>query len=127
MRYGGKGLEREVGVHQLLALGWVQLEVQAVGSEDQTVLGHLPEIRMTIHQAALPGVLQLLDAPSIAERRSLAREELLGQFDHRVDVIERPVSVKGQAFDLPQIASGYTTRRDGHLRSRAPRGAQSGT
>src|SRR5262249_1781425 len=105
---------------------WFKLEVQAVSGEDQAILGHFPEIRVTVHQAALPGVLQLLETPGIAERRPLARKQLLAQLDDGGDVVERPVSVESEPLDLLEIWASSRTRRAWYLRCRALPGQQSG-
>src|SRR5262249_12776692 len=102
--------ERQIGVHQLLALGRVEVEVQAPGCENEPVLGHLPEVLVSSHQAATPGVLQLLEAPGIAQGGSLAREELLAERDDRMHVEQGAVRVEGKSLDLLEIGSASRCR-----------------
>src|SRR5439155_18119953 len=71
----------------------------------QTVLGHFPEVLIAPHQAPAPGVLQLLEAPGIAQGRSLAGEELLAEGHDGMDVEQRAVRVEGEALDLVELRS----------------------
>src|SRR6266849_7933998 len=97
--------EGKIGVHQLLALGGLEVELQALGCEDEAVLGHLPEVLVPPHQAPSPGVLQLLEAPGVAQGRSLAGEELLAERDDRMHIEQGAVRVEGEALDLLEIGS----------------------
>lgn len=62
-------IQLEIGPHEALAQVGI-VEVMHVKGKIQCILGDLPEIGMMPHQAAKPGVLQLLDAPLPACQQS---------------------------------------------------------
>ncbi len=68
--------------------------------EDQGVAGCLLEILVLAHQAAHPGVLQLLLSPHQADLRPAAGEVRVACGGNRVDVEERAVEVEDDGLDI---------------------------
>ncbi len=69
----------KVGVHEFIALSAAELQMQLVRCELQRILRHLPEIRITIHRHAQPGVFKLAGSPLITQCRATFGEKLFRQ------------------------------------------------
>src|SRR6266581_1496874 len=91
-----EGRKSKVCVDEPAAAIFIELEAERRAGVAQGRLGHPSEILIAAHQAALPGVLELLGPPQLAQRRALSRPQLLAQRDHGVHVEERSVGVENQ-------------------------------
>src|SRR3989441_4765102 len=97
----GKDIEVQIRFHQLFAGLGRASEAQTAAGKYQRRLRHPPKVFVPPHEAAQPGVLQLLGAPQLAEFSALAGELVVAQCNHRVHVEQRTVSVEGNRLDAP--------------------------
>src|SRR5690606_18162452 len=97
LRHLGEKIELEVVGHELGEVLFPEREAQRLAGPLQRVPGHLRERPIAAHEAPLPGVLELLRAPGLRERRPLARPQGLAAAHDRVDVEERPVRVEHES------------------------------
>src|SRR5436309_942071 len=57
------------------------------------------KILIAPHQRTQPGIFQLLDAPDLGDDFAIAWKRLLGDFSHRLDVVQRPIGVEHNGLD----------------------------
>jgi hypothetical protein len=90
----GEPLERIASLH---ALGG-ELQAQRLAGVRQSFPRYRREGGVVLHQAALPGVFQLLRPPQLGKLRAPAGKEALAALEHAVHVVQRAVGVKDQGI-----------------------------
>src|SRR5262245_33452587 len=69
-----------------------------MGSENQSVFRHLPEISIALRDASQPGVLELPSTPGIAKSGAFIRKELFRQRHDGLGVKDRE-GIESNGFD----------------------------
>ena len=90
------GKRRELGelVHQQAPPRRIQRKMQRVARILQSVFDHLGERNVTARHRAQAGVLELLVAPQLRQRRASAREQMVGAAGNRMHVKQGSVKVE---------------------------------
>ena len=100
------GIERTVGGHQVGAQGVVRDAVSLQGIVE-CIARDLPEVRMTLHQTAQPGVLELLVAPQAGDRVRLLAQPPAQARGRRVNVEKCAVGVEDAGLDAVEGAGAH--------------------
>jgi hypothetical protein len=92
----GIRVEVEIILHQGSTNVFIGLDPGRSQGKVERGARHLPEILVLLQQATQPCIFQLLQPPQLGDHFAFARTQCLGLRQHRLDVVERAVSVKNQ-------------------------------
>ncbi len=95
----GIGVELEIQLHELLPEPRV-VEADRVHGEVEGVAGDLPEVGMDAHEAAQPGVFELLVAPQVGQCLARLPERASQARRRRMDVEQGSVGVEDAGADV---------------------------
>jgi hypothetical protein len=94
-----KGVEVEIFLEQGRRDALARLDPGRAQRKFERGLREKGEIAVVLERCLQPGIFKLLEPPDLRDQIAFARTKLLGLGPHRVDVVQRSISVEDQALD----------------------------
>jgi hypothetical protein len=109
-RHFGERVDVAIAIHELRPKRRVG-KAERLHGDIERFAGHLPERRVSAHEAPEPAVLQLLLSPQRGKLVGLAAKRGAAARGRRVEIVERAVSVEDAGGDVAERGQGRAPRK----------------